>query len=306
MKSEVRLKIADIIVEMKSDFPIERMSKVEWKIQKIELYNRCIYKGDKPSHIRIDVEMVSDLQDISKAKPLFIHHHPEDGRENWRLVKEGSAYMLKCTYDAKEQLMVVNEDFDRAIVYLKPKLDGAWVWHYTNLVFDFVQSLLINYMAKNSLGVVTHSAGIKELDGRGLLFNGKSGAGKSTTAKLWYEHSDATVINDDRIIVRKIGGKYIIYGSPWHGDFSYYTSREVESAPLEKVFFIHHSPENTVERISSVESFSLLYSNIFPTFWDKDCLEKTASFCQALIENTCCYSLGFRNDAAVVGFVRGL
>jgi hypothetical protein len=164
--------------------------------------------------------------------------------------------------------------------------------------------LLINYFAQRNAGIFTHAIGIRELDGKGLLFAGKSGSGKSTTARLWYKHSKAMVLNDDRIIIRKLKDKFFIYGSPWHGAFSDYLISRIESAPLEKLFFIYRAPKNTVRQIPKKEAFNLLYPTLFPTFWDKGCLENIVSFCQDLIKKTPCYKLGFVNDNRIIRFVR--
>ncbi|HYM76014.1 MAG TPA: hypothetical protein VE377_08555 [Candidatus Dormibacteraeota bacterium] len=48
-----------------------------------------------------------------------------------------------------------------------------------------------------------HGAGIVRADGIGNLFVGHSGAGKSTTTRLWTEREDVEVLSDDRIIVRR-------------------------------------------------------------------------------------------------------
>jgi hypothetical protein len=48
-----------------------------------------------------------------------------------------------------------------------------------------------------------HSCGIVRVDGGGDLFVGHSGAGKSTTTRLWTEREDVEVLSDDRIIVRR-------------------------------------------------------------------------------------------------------
>ena len=112
------------------------------------------------------------------------------------------------------------------------------------------------------------------------------------------------VLNDDRIIVRKNDGKFFIYGAPWHGEFGDYLASRIDSAPIDKLFFIHHAPRNNVRHIREKEAFNSLYPAIFPTFWDKGCLENIVSFCQDLVEGTPCFSLGFVNDRRVIDFVR--
>ncbi len=304
MKTEVRLKIADIIIEMQSNFALEQLTREEQRIQIAERFKNFFHGGGEDSHIIIKVEIVDKLPQIRKTEPVFITYHFQDGSENWRLLKKGNAYIYKSPLKDKRQLMLVNETFDRVTAYLLPKKDKGQVWNTSDIIYDFLQVLLINNFALKKGGIFTHAIGVKDLDGRGLLFAGKSGSGKSSTARLWHKHSRAMVLNDDRIIVRQVNGKFFIYGSPWHGEFSDYLASRIESAPLEKLFFIHHSLKNGVRRISEKTAFNLLYPALFPTFWDKECLENIVSFCQDLIRSVPCYSLGFVNDKRVIGFVR--
>ncbi len=304
MKTEVKLKIADIIIQMQSDFALEQLTKEEQRLQIAERFKNFFYNGKGRSHIIIKVEIVDKLPQIRKTEPVFITYHFQDGSENWRLLKKGNAYIYRSPLKDKKQLMLVNETFDRVTAYLLPKKDKGRVWNTSDITYDFLQVLLINYFALKKEGIFTHAIGVKDLDGRGLLFAGKSGSGKTATARLWHKHSRAMVLNDDRIIVRKANGKFFIYGSPWHGEFSDYLASRIESAPLEKLFFIHHSSKNTIKRISEKETFDLLYPALFPTFWDKECLENIVSFCQDLIRSVPCYSLGFINDKRVIRFVR--
>jgi len=304
MKTEVKLKIADIVIEMQSDFALEQLTKEQQRLQVAERFKNFFHGEEEDPHIIIRIEIVDKLPQIRKTKPVFITYHFQDGSENWRLVKKDSTYIYKSPLKDKRQLMLINETFDRVTAYLLPKKDKGWVWNITDIIYDFLQVLLINYVAQRNEGIFTHAIGVKELDGKGLLFAGKSGSGKSTTAKLWYKHSKAMVLNDDRIIVRKLNGKFFIYGSPWHGEFSDYLTSRIDSAPLEKLFFIHHSSKNTVKWISEKTAFNFLYPALFPTFWDKECLENIVSFCQDLIRSVPCYSLGFVNDKKMIGFVR--
>ncbi len=304
MKTEVKLKIADIIIQMQSDFALEQLTEEEQGLEVAERFKNFFCEGKEDPHIIIKVEIADKLPQIRKTEPVFITYHFQDGSENWRLLKKDNTYIYKSPLKDKRQLMLVNETFDRVTAYLLPKKDKGRVWNTSDIIYDFLQVLLINNFALKKGGIFTHAIGVKELDGEGRLFAGKSGCGKSSTARLWHKHSKAMVLNDDRIIVRKLNGKFFIYGSPWHGEFSDYLASRIESAPLEKLFFIHHSSKNTVKRISEKAAFNFLYPALFPTFWDKACLENIVSFCQDLIRSAPCYSLGFVNDKRVIGFVR--
>ena len=303
MNHKMKLKIADIIIKMQSKFALEQFTKKEGRLFASERFKDFLYLGRKKPDILIKVEIVDKLPKIYKAKSLFITYHFQDGTENWRLLKKGKGYIYKSLLKDKKQAMLVSETFDRVTAYLLPKKKG-WVWSITDITYDFLLVLLINYFALNKRGIFTHSVGVKDSNGDGLLFAGKSGAGKSTTARLWHKHSRAMVLNDDRIIVRKLNGKFFIYGSPWHGEFSDYLESRIESAHLKKLFFIHHAPNNTVRRIPEKEAFNLLYPALFPTFWDKGCLENIVSLSYDLVKSVPCYDLGFVNNKKVIGFVR--
>lgn len=302
--TKVKLKIADIIIGMESSFALKRLTKREERLQHNERFKNFFYQGKAKPNIRIKVEIVNKLPQTDKPEPLFITYHFQDGSENWRWLKKGNSYIYKCPLKDKQQLALVNKTLNKVTAYLLPKENKDWVWSITDIIYDFLQVLLINYFAHKKEGIFTHAVGIKDLDGKGLIFLGKSGAGKSTIARLWHKNSKAMVLNDDRIIVRRSNGRFFIHGSLWHGEFSDYLKSRIESAPLEKLFFIHHSLKNKVKRISEKEAFNLFYPALFPTFWDKDSLENIISFVWDLIKVVPSYSLGLVNNKRVIEFVK--
>ncbi len=304
MKTEVKLKIADTIIQLQSNFSYEQLSKKGQRLQIPERFNSFLYKGKAKPDIAIKIDIVDKSPDIGKARDIFTTFHPDGHQESWRLQKKDNAYIYRCPLENKQQVMLVNQTFDTVTAYLLPKKNKGRVWNIADIIYDFLQVLLINYFALRKKGIFVHSIGVRDLDGRGLLFAGKSGMGKSTTARLWHKHSRAMVLNDDRIIVRRLKGKFLIYGSPWHGEFSDYLLSRIESARLDKLFFIYHACQNRLRRICEKEAFSMLYPALFPTFWDKACLENVVCFCEDLVKNVTCFKLGFVNNKKVIEFVR--
>jgi len=306
MNNKIKLKIAGITTKMRSNFAIVQLSEEEKKAVMSERFDNffCDVSQKEKEDILINVEIVDKLPKVEKAKLLFVAYHPEDGSENWRLLQKGDTRIYKIPIEDKTQLMLVNRNLNRVTAYLLPKKDKGPVWGTSDLIYDFLQVLMINYLARRNEGIFTHSVGIKDTDGKGLLFAGISGAGKTTTAKLWHNHSKAMVLNDDRIIVRRQKNNFFMHGCPWHGEFNDYLNSRIEAAPLKKILFIHHARKNKVRRISKKAAFRLLYPVLFPTFWDKRCLENIISFSQDLIENVPCYSLGFVNNKGMIDFVR--
>lgn len=66
-----------------------------------------------------------------------------------------------------------------------------------------LDELLIMHRLTQERAIELHGCGIVRANGAGNLFVGHSGAGKSTTTRLWTEVEDVEVLSDDRIIVRR-------------------------------------------------------------------------------------------------------
>ena len=91
------------------------------------------------------------------------------------------------------------------------------------------------------LGVELHACGVID-GGRGLLFIGNSGDGKTTTARLW-QNETAEIVSDDRVIVRAENGGWTMYGTPWHGEADICSAA---SAPLHRIYVLDKSARNGV------------------------------------------------------------
>lgn len=96
-------------------------------------------------------------------------------------------------------------------------------------------------------GIVLHSSCV-EKDGQAYLFSAKSGTGKSTHTHLWLsEIPDTRIINDDKPLLVRRGGKFCACGTPFSGK----TDENInESVPVRAIIFLHRSEENTVKRMN--------------------------------------------------------
>jgi hypothetical protein len=228
-----------------------------------------------------------------------------DSGGRWRLDRIGNGQLLltHCIspLDAGSRLLIVMEpDFRSGSIYLEsipPALE--FVQHL--LPFPLGEVLLVN-MLSQGLGSLFHACGVIDR-GRGILFAGTSGAGKSTLAKLWRGRKDVTVLNDDRIVVRKDGDRFWMYGTPWYGEVKVYSSQR---APLERIFVIKHAARNTCTKLHRMGATSALMVRSFSPFWDKSGMEFALRFCAELSESIPCYELGFVPDDGVFDFVRSV
>jgi hypothetical protein len=151
-------------------------------------------------------------------------------------------------------------------------------------------------------GLLLHACGVDD-NGRGFVFPGRSGDGKSTTARLWQGEGGVKVLSDERIILREIGTGLYACGTPWHGEVSVRDPGKVE---IERLFFLEHAGRNHARPLSAMDAASKLFVRCLPTFWDKEGMELTLLLIDGIVRKIPCYELGFVPDKSAVGFVRNL
>jgi hypothetical protein len=223
-----------------------------------------------------------------------------DSGQTWALFRSGGKLVLQNT-------SLHSEISPSRFLFLTPDLKSGDLYvtddtpqEVDPLGYPLNQVLWIILLSQGR-GLLFHACGIDD-DGKGYLFLGNSGDGKSTSAKLWFNHGMA-VLNDDRIIVRENKGKFWMYGTPWHGDFKEHASHGL---PIRKLFFLRHGRKNSAQPKSGAEAVSMLLTRSFPPFWDKEGMGFTIEFCQRLISKIPCYELTFAPDGGMIDFVRSI
>ena len=92
-----------------------------------------------------------------------------------------------------------------------------------------LDQLLMMYFLAVNRGTLIHAAGAS-IAGRGYLFAGRSGAGKSTFSRLLAGGDvPCDLLSDDRMAIRLLPGGFRIFGTPWPGDAGIAANRD---APL--------------------------------------------------------------------------
>ncbi len=138
---------------------------------------------------------------------------------------------------------------------------------YPNSVID--NALMVMYaLATAAERTVLFHAAVVSHGGRGYMFLGPSGTGKSTHAALWQRNIEgAQLVNDDNPVVR-IGddGRAMVYGSPWSGKTPCY--RNV-AYPLGGIVALRQAPYNRITRISGIRAYAVLLPGISGKRWDR-------------------------------------
>jgi len=123
-------------------------------------------------------------------------------------------------------------------------------------------------LASARMGTVLFHAAVVDYEGRGYMFLGPSGTGKSTHARLWLKYIEGSeLVNDDNPVVRiNADGCATVYGSPWSGKTPCY--RNV-AYPLGGIVLLSQAPHNRIRRMGRIEAYAALVASISGKRWDK-------------------------------------
>lgn len=144
-----------------------------------------------------------------------------------------------------------NESFTRAQLLL---LEG-------DTHFAINNSLMLLYAFSSACkGVLEMHSSVVVNGGRGYLFLGKSGTGKSTHSSLWLKHIPGTMLlNDDNPILRLMpDGTARVFGSPWSGKTPCYKNLDF---PAGAVVRIRQAPFNKIEKLPPVQAYASLMAS---------------------------------------------
>ena len=128
-------------------------------------------------------------------------------------------------------------------------------------------------------GFQLHSSAVM-LEGKAYLFSAPSGTGKSTHTEKWCRLFGATLLNDDKPILRRQDGVWMAYGTPWSGkhDLSMPTG-----VPLGGIAFLMRGEENTICRMEPGEAVAFLISQA-PRYMGPDRMIKQLELLDTLLK----------------------
>jgi hypothetical protein len=267
-------------------------SPLEFGIRNIE----SEFITDKPPQIKL--QMHNDgFPEKKQDKKIF------DSGSTWSLYRNQGMYLLQDDSldpgSSVEKLVILESDFKSGDIYIKNDLFNQ------NLIPDPLgyplNQVLMILLLSHLGGLLFHACGIEDR-GLGYLFLGNSTHGKSTMARLWSENQ-ATVLNDDRVIVRKKDGELWMYGTPWHGDFAEVSPKGI---PINRIFFLRHGKRNKAVPKEDREAVSMLLTRCFPPLWDKKGMDDSVGLCHLIANKLPCYELSFIPNSQIINFVRNI
>jgi hypothetical protein len=158
-----------------------------------------------------------------------------------------------------------------------------------------IEICLLSRLAHDG-GLLLHAAGLSFRE-QGFVFTGASGTGKSTIAEL-FASQGAAVLSDERLVLRKHGTVFSLYGTPWVGSGNYAAN---SSAPITGLYCITHGQDqHRLESLTPSKRMTLLLQQAFLPYWDRIALEATLDFLESLTTQVPCYRLAFLRQPDVV------
>ncbi len=245
-----------------------------------------------PGDIQIQVQWTNSLE-IPHGEPLF------HSGGLWRLFEESGGYRFYFSTPylgaSPYKAAWFDPEFKRGhLLLFRPYFDERKPIYPLEYPLD--ELLMIHRLACGE-GVETHAVGIVDEAGQGHLFLGHSGAGKSTTARLWKSESNAQILSDDRIILRVRDGRIWMYGTPWHGDAGIASP---ECAPLSRLYLLEHSDHTELLSLSPGRAAAELFTRSFVPHHSPKGVQFTLRFLDRVAREIPCSIFRFLPDKSAV------
>lgn len=155
---------------------------------------------------------------------------------------------------------------------------------------------LIHYLLKNK-GLVMHCAGV-DIDGKGYIFTGVSGKGKSTIAKLFIENGITTWLSDERVILKENQqGELFMYGTPWPSSAELVSNTGV---PLAGVFFIANGDAPVIRPLERQQAMANLFAVTAIPWYDSEFMEGGCAVLNTLVNTIPMYEFSYKPEISAV------
>jgi hypothetical protein len=255
------------------------------------------------SDIHVQVEWVNNL--APSPEPLLF-----DSGSVWQLYKSDPGFRFDFSVptlgEQPYKRFLADDHFQRVTVQMNQK---CFVDPSDNVVpLEYpLDELLIMHRLTQERAIELHGVGIVGPDAASNLFVGHSGAGKSTTARLWTSLHKVDILSDDRIIVRESPARELqpgddprqifMYGTPWHGEGCFALPQR---APLKRIFVLEHGHGNVLTRLTRSQMVAELFARAFVPFHRHEYVENALSFLERVADSVPCYRYSFEPDERAV------
>ena len=237
-----------------------------------------------------------------------ISHHDEPGWEDFRssdssdasqfIVKfmppTNSAYQIDAfdledkltrAYRFGDDVLLADDAFARCVVL--PLRESFSFQVFTNQIF-------LTHAVRRQM-IQLHASLIDDR-GRGVVFLGPSGIGKTTQAERWMQYRGSSILNGDMVFVQESQGgerRHVGWGTPWHGSSPYCMNASV---PIKALVVLKQAPENHLRELTGFEKVSEVSDSVFYPTWLDNGMELCTDTLSHLLTDVPVYRLDNRAD----------
>ncbi|MEW6368298.1 MAG: hypothetical protein AB1714_27015 [Acidobacteriota bacterium] len=227
-----------------------------------------------------------------------------DSGSLWRVYQHGEdlvyAFRSPDAGDQRARVLVIDRARTRGTLHVAPSRYSRLRGFAMSYPLDEV---LFQHAAAARGFMVVHACGVA-VESKVFLFCGESGAGKTTTARLWRRyHRAATVLSDDRMLVRPYRGRLWAFGTPWHGAGKFASPL---GGRLAAILFLARGDFSRVEPMPEAAAAAQLFTRAFPPMWEPAVVDTVLATCSRAAREIPCGTLYFRPDATSVRAVEGM
>lgn len=226
------------------------------------------------------VEEINGIRIKKSDKFWSVHKHNNDLyiKSVFPLSSDKKSAVLKFSLSDKNWDLYF-DGADRVIDPFEYPLDGLILYYLTAIKGD----------------IMIHASGVNH-DGRGYLFSGVSGKGKTTMAKLW-DNEGAQVIHDDRLILRETENGYKMHNTP------VYKNDEPKESSLDMIYLIDHGKENGLSPIGGAVTVSMVMANCIQHAWDPEIISRLLDSVSKVCSAVPVGLLSFKPDKSIVDYI---
>ena len=200
--------------------------------------------GGEPPLAEVPVDVVRGAVAPPAGEPLW------RAGDHWAVWSDGADLVFRVSLRAPasaQRSCRVARDLARAELALPAT---AWADGVCEAPLRYPLDQILSWGLLARLGGALLHAAVAVKDGRGRVFTGRSGAGKSTISALLRD-AGWRILNDDRVVVFRRGGEWRVAGTPWHGSGRFAEAAEV---PLDGIHFLGKSAECRSEDLSAAQA----------------------------------------------------
>ncbi len=259
----------------------------------IPSYRPFIVEGPIPEHPLFTLTLTTE--EVTTEIPFYTSFEWDDADCKVYRSKGNYAFEVIPRGDKEHFLMTCDDRFSNAMLSLRTESPS-----YSFILNNFI--MMLYAFASAEYDTLLMHASVIRYQGKGYLFQGKSGTGKSTHSSLWLRHIPGTeLLNDDNPVIRisQMGGGYEVhvFGSPWSGKTPCYRNEEASIGAFVR---LSQAPDNCIIRQGIAQSFASLLPSCSSMKWDKRIHEAICETVGKLVTTVAIYHLSCRPNKEAV------